>query len=313
VGRLIRVRTPLRLGITTRVERPDSPYAVRVLSVQVDNRTPPPAADSRSPRGPARPAWLRRALIADHLLLRVDGGRFLSLTDPPEWARPLAQARTHDGIFPVLGPGSDDSVMLASPIILYDHVELAPESETTFYDALEVDELLSLRTMTLSEDEKREMRGTDPRTAMLLGEVDSMPADLWDRLHGTVRYLDQMSGGRVDEARAPELPPLETPWWDPGSDASVDPERDTVRIGEFEVGRGDRVILRPGVRMADAYDLFLAGRSATVAAVLFDVDQGTHLAVTVDDDPGSDLKESHGRYLYFAPDEVEPLAPGGAL
>jgi hypothetical protein len=213
----------------------------------------------------------------------------------------------------VLGPGSDDSVMLASPIILYDHVELAPESETTFYDALEVDELLSLRTMTLSEDEKREMRGTDPRTAMLLGEVDSMPADLWDRLHGTVRYLDQMSGGRVDEARAPELPPLETPWWDPGSDASVDPERDTVRIGEFEVGRGDRVILRPGVRMADAYDLFLAGRSATVAAVLFDVDQGTHLAVTVDDDPGSDLKESHGRYLYFAPDEVEPLAPGGAL
>jgi len=119
-----------------------------------------------------------------------------------------------------------------------------------------------------------------------------------------------MSGGRVDESHAPELRPLETPWWDPGSDASVDPEHDTVRIGEVEVGRGTRVILRPGVRRADAYDLFLAGRTATVAAVLFDVDQGTHLAVTVDDDPGSDLKESHGRYLYFAPDEVEPLVSG---
>jgi len=309
-GRLVRVREPLRLGVTTHVERPDSPYAVRVLSVRVDNRTPPPGPDTHTRRGPARPAWLRRALIADHLLLRVDGGRFVSLTDPPEWARPLTEARTHDGLFPVLGPGSDDSVMVASPIILYDHAELAPESETAFFDALEVDELLSLRTMTLSEDEKREMRGTDPRTAALLGEVDGMPADLWDRLHGTVRYLDQMSGGRVDESHAPELRPLETPWWDPGSDASVDPEHDTVRIGEVEVGRGTRVILRPGVRRADAYDLFLAGRTATVAAVLFDVDQGTHLAVTVDDDPGSDLKESHGRYLYFAPDEVEPLVSG---
>ena len=308
LGRLVRVREPLRLGVTTHVERPESPYAVRVLSVRVDNRTPPPGSDTHTRRGPARPAWLRRALIADHLLLRVDGGRFLSLTDPPEWARPLTEARTHDGLFPVLGPGQDDSVMLASPIILYDHAELAPESETAFFDALEVDELLSLRTMTLSEEEKREMRGTDPRTAALLGEVDAMPADLWDRLHGTVRYLDQMSGGRVDESHAPELPPLETPWWDPGSDASVDPERDTVQVGEVEVSRGTRVILRPGVRRADAYDLFLAGRTATVAAVLFDVDQGTHLAVTVDDDPGSDLKESHGRYLYFAPDEVEPLA-----
>jgi hypothetical protein len=307
-GRMVRVRRPLLLGVTMRVERPESPYAVRVLSVCVDNRTRPPGLDTHSRRGPARPAWLRRALVADHLLLRVDGGRFLSLTDPPEWARPLAESRSHEGLFAVLGPATDDSVMIASPIILYDHVALAPESQSTFFDALEVDELLSLRTMTLSEEEKREMRGTDPRAAALLGEVDAMPPELWDRLHGTVRYLDQMSGGPVAPADQGELPPLETPWWDPGSDASVDPEHDIVLIGETPVSRGTRVILRPGVRRADAYDLFLAGRPATVAAVLFDVDQGTHLAVTVDDDPGSDLKDSHGRYLYFAPDEVEPLA-----
>ena len=97
------------------------------------------------------------------------------------------------------------------------------------------------------------------------------------------------------------------PWWDPGSDASVDPENDTVRIGDVDVRRGTRVVLRPGVRRADAYDLFLAGRTATVAAVLHDVDGDEHLAVTVDDDPGADLKAAHGRYLYFAPDEVEPL------
>jgi hypothetical protein len=100
---------------------------------------------------------------------------------------------------------------------------------------------------------------------------------------------------------------LEVPWWDPGSDASVDPEHDSLRIGDADVRRGTRVILRPGVRRADAYDLFLAGRIATVAAVLRDVDGHEHLAVTVDEDPGADLKSAHGRYLYFAPDEVEPL------
>jgi hypothetical protein len=67
-------------------------------------------------------------------------------------------------------------------------------------------------------------------------------------------------------------------------------------------------VLRPGVRRADAYDLFLAGREATVEAVIQDVDGQVHLAVSVDDDPGHELKAAHGRYLYFAPDEVEPLA-----
>ena len=32
-----------------------------------------------------------------------------------------------------------------------------------------------------------------PRAAALLSEVDSMPDDLWERLHGTVRYLDSMT------------------------------------------------------------------------------------------------------------------------
>jgi hypothetical protein len=308
VGRLVRTREALRVGVTTSVERPESPYAVRVLSVTLDNLTPAPDQGTDDRAGADRPRWLRRALVAAHLLLRVDGARFLSRLDPPHWASALAAARRHEGLFPVLGgPEGDASVLLASPIILYDHATLAPESESSFFDALEVDELLSLRTMTLSDDEKREMRGTDPRAAALLGEVDAMPPELWDRLHGTVRHLDRMSGGPPASPERAELPPLETPWWDPGSDASVDPEHDTVRIGDTDVRRGHRVILRPGVRRADAYDLFLAGRTATVAAVLLDVDQGTHLAVTVDDDPGSDLKDAHGRYLYFAPDEVEPL------
>jgi hypothetical protein len=70
--------------------------------------------------------------------------------------------------------------------------------------------------------------------------------------------------------------------------------------------------MRPGSRRADAQDLFLAGREAQVEAVLHDVDGQVHLAVTPVDDPAADLQRSHGRFLYFAPDEVEPLGPRGS-
>jgi hypothetical protein len=280
-----------------------SPYAGTLLTLRVENRTDAPDVPATH-----RPQWLRRALVACHLLMEVEGAAFVSLLDPPQWAKGFVAACENDGEFPVLaGPDDQAGVVLSSPIILYDHAQLAPQSETAFFDALEVDELLSLRTMTLSEEEKREVRGTDPRAAALLDEVDHMPDELWDRLHGTVSYLDSMT------ATGPLAPPPETgaaldvPWWDPGSDGSVDPEHDAVTIAGVPVRRGTRVVLRPGARQADVHDLFLAGHTATVAAVLHDVDGKDHLAVTVDDDPGADLKLAHGRYLYFAPDEVEPF------
>ncbi|MFD0775148.1 hypothetical protein ACFQZ2_14535, partial [Streptomonospora algeriensis] len=74
--------------------------------------------------------------------------------------------------------------------------------------------------------------------------------------------------------------------------------------------KGSRVLLRPGRRRADAQDMFLTGRAATVQGVYFDVDGGVYLAVTLDDDLGADLHRWHGRYLYFDPGEVELLAPG---
>jgi hypothetical protein len=81
------------------------------------------------------------------------------------------------------------------------------------------------------------------------------------------------------------------------------------------------VILRPGSRRADAQDMFLTGRAALVEAVLLDVDDTAYLAVTLVDDPAADLQAAHGRFRYFAPDEVEPCVapadggdtePGGA-
>ena len=87
--------------------------------------------------------------------------------------------------------------MLSSPIILYDHPELAPESPGELYDGTEIDEILTLRTMALSDDEKAEARATDPRAAALLDRVDSMDPQVLARLHGTLRSPAGRRGPRA--------------------------------------------------------------------------------------------------------------------
>jgi hypothetical protein len=210
----------------------------------------------------------------------------------------------------LIGEPTEASVMLSSPIILYDYPAVAPESAGDFCDATEIDEILALRVLTLTDEEKAEARGTDRRAAAIVDRCDDLPPEMWERLHGAVRSLQpspsqpssiQAMGAGADEATEA------LPWWDPGVDGAVDPWTDTTWVGGVQVGKGTSVRLRPS-RRADAHDLFLAGRTATVAGVFKDVDGDEHLAVTLDDDPASEAFEWQRRYLYFHPDEVEVLS-----
>jgi hypothetical protein len=293
VGRTVRRRWPVLGSVKLSAERLEGPYGLVRLRLVLENATAwnDPGAD----RGVA----LRHSLVAAHSLIGIDQGVFLSLLDPPEWAKPAAEACQNLHTWPVLiGDEGRRDAMLSSPIILYDHPTIAPESPGDLFDATEIDEILTLRTMALTEDEKREARATDERAAAIIDRVDTMPPELLERLHGAVRYLKEVEGTEEEE---PEL----VPWWDPGADRTVSPETDGVVVAGVTVARGSRVRLRPGQR-ADAQDMFLAGRLATVEAVFLDVDGNRHLAVTLDEDPAADLQRWHGRFLYFSPDEVEP-------
>jgi hypothetical protein len=295
VGRVVRERRPLDAVLRLHAQVLPGPHVLRVRA-RVENRATPAVV--------SREDALRHALVAAHTVLAVTGGAFLSLLEPPEWARAIAADCENGGVWPVLVDG--DAVVLASPIILYDHPSIAPESPGELHDGLEIDEILSLRTMALTDEEKREARATDPRAAAIIDRVDAMPQEVLDRLHGAIRYLR----GVAAHPRA-EDPAELAPWWDPGSDTSVSPETDSVTVAGVPVARGSRVVLRPRHGRTDAQDMFLDGRTATVAAVLCNVDDEWHLAVTPDDDPeAAELMLAHGRYLYFAPDEVEPLGAG---
>lgn len=279
------------------------PYGVAELTVEVVN-----TSDWDEP-GTDRNTALRRSLIAAHVLLAVTDGEFVPLLDPPEWARPAAAACRAERAWPVM-VGADNSrdMLLLTPIILEDYPSIAPESAGELFDGTENDEILTLRTMALTDEEKAEARATDERARELLDRVDSMPGEMLERLHGVVRYMEGVTGVSKREPDSVEtITTPGAPWWDPGADASVDPDTDSVMINGVAVAKGSQVLLRPGHRRADAQDMFLAGHTATVAAVLLDVDGETHVAVTLDDDPGTDMAIAHGRFRYFAPDELEPL------
>jgi len=305
VGRIVRERWPLSGLLRVGGERLDGPYGIVKLRVRTENATPWGDAGAR------RDEAIRRSLGAAHTMLSVEDGAFVSLLEPPEWARPAAAGCVNLHTWPVLvGEGRRD-LMLSSPIILYDYPAISPESAGDLFDATEIDEILTLRTMVLTDAEKREARATDDRAAAIIDRVDAMPPELLDRLHGTIRYLREATGGTIAVPPLPKPEPERVPWWDPGVDASVSPDTDGVLVGGVAVARGSRVRLRPGARRADAQDMFLVGREARVEAVLFDIDDVAYLAVTLADDPNADLFGAHGRFLYFAPDEVEPLGEEG--
>jgi hypothetical protein len=317
-GRLIRRWEQLDGAIRVRAERVAGPYQALRLRVRVENRSAPQTLMRRRDDG------LRYALIAAHALIAAPGGAFLSLTDPPEWAATEAAACRNIGTWPVLaGPEDCRDLLLSSPVILYDHPEVAPESAGELFDATEIDEILTLRTLALTDDERRQARATDKRAADLIDRLDVLPPEMLERMHGAIRYLSPTApsppaAGAGPAGAAPGAPgdavpswstpgPGSKPWWDPGEDSSVSPETDHVLVGGVRIARGSKVRMRPGSRRADAQDLFLVGREALVEAVLHDVDGHVHVAVSPDRDPLAELQRTHGRFLYFAPDEIEPV------
>ncbi|MBD8869444.1 hypothetical protein IE331_07395 [Nocardioides sp. MJB4] len=286
VGRIVRRRSPLVAQVEIRAE-PDDGYAR--LSVAVANDHPETAAGKEDA--------LRLALISAHMLVSAAGGAgFVSLLEPPAAAAAAAARCRQHRCFPVLAglPGSTD-VVLGSPIILYDHPEIAEESAGALFDSTEIDEILTLRVMTMTDEEKAEARATDPRAAEIVDRCDAMSDDALQQLHGALRSPEP----RLFDTG-------EVPWWDPAADESVRPEVDSVVVDGVRVAKGSLVRVHPS-RRADAQDLFFADRVARVTAVLSDVDGGTHVALVLADDPAADLHEWYGRYLYFAPDEIEPL------
>lgn len=333
-GRIIRRRYPLHATVslhTNLLARDVVRLEIHVANV------------ARSPAN--RDEATQSSLLSTHLVLEAKDAAFVSLLEPPEDLMNEARSCRNHRCWPVLAgvEGSTDALLI-SPIILYDYPAVAPESAGSLFDSTEIDEILTLRVLTLTDAEKAEARATDPAAAAIIDRCESMTPEQLQLLHGALRDPQGVSGWneqteRVDVSEgwavmspspgsdpfAMDVPSFVTPvdgeprvddesmpWWDPGVDASVSPTTDVVMIDGCAISKGSSVRLHPS-RTADAQDLFFDNELATVMAIFADVDGGTHIAVVIDNDPAADLHEWYGRYLYFAPEEIEPLDVGSKV
>ncbi|MEV6228957.1 hypothetical protein AB0L88_13915 [Saccharopolyspora shandongensis] len=186
-GRILRRSEAVAASLSASAEQVgDGAYRLRVRVENLDRGVDEDAS---------RPAALRHSLVATHVLISGRGLEFCSMMDPPGEVSAAVAASRNIHAFPVL-IGDDADLVLSSPILLPDHPEVAPESPGDLHDATEIDEMLSLLTLALTDAEKSEARATDPRAAEILDRVDGMPSEVLARLHGTMRSLRDTTGAR---------------------------------------------------------------------------------------------------------------------
>jgi hydrogenase maturation protease len=160
------------------------------LTVRIKNLTDLENADEHS-----REKALLSSIVSTHTILNARNGEFVSLLDPPDSLRDIAQFCQNTGTYPVLaGVEGSREYILSSPIILYDYPEIAPESAGDLFDGTEIDEILTLRIMTLTDEEKREMRGIDDRARKILERTEMMPEEQLLKMHGALRSLRKHTG-----------------------------------------------------------------------------------------------------------------------
>jgi hypothetical protein len=233
-----------------------------------------------------------RTFASAHTIIWSESGECLSLLDPPPAYANAAAACKNIGCWPVLvGDESkqERDAMLSSPIILYDYPKIAPESAGELFDGTEIDEILTLRVMTMTDEEKAEMRNVDEHARRILERTEQMPPDHLLQMHGTMRDVRKTS--ETEDFFNPKQ------------------RRQTVTIKGVELKAGDRVRVCPK-RRADVFDIAIAGKTAVIEAVEEDVQGEVQLALVLEDDPGRELGMARqpGHRFFYGVEEVEPIA-----
>ncbi|HEY4739394.1 MAG TPA: hypothetical protein VIH76_02230 [Candidatus Acidoferrales bacterium] len=188
VGVLVRKHEPLRGEVElSALQLRDGLFR---LTLRVRNFTP---ADNQSLQ--SRDELLNYSLVSTHAILTTEGGQFNSLLDPPAKLAGETAECQNSGYWPVLvGEEGERDTMLVSPIILYDYPKIAPESAGDLCDGTEIDEILALRILTMTDEEKEEVRNGDDRARRILERTESMPEEQFMKLHGALRSVRPLNG-----------------------------------------------------------------------------------------------------------------------
>ena len=126
--------------------------------------------------------------VSTHTILRTGGGEFVLAHGPAGGACEAREECENVKTWPVLaGDEGDRRTILSSPIILYDYPKIAPESPGDLFDGGEIDQLLTLSILSLTDEEKEEARATDPRAREILDRSEALTEEDLMGLHGVMR------------------------------------------------------------------------------------------------------------------------------
>jgi hydrogenase maturation protease len=237
---------------------------------------------------------LPKVFASTHTILETVNAEFISLLDPPPDCLSFAEACSNNCSWPVLigerGGGRSSDTMLSSPIILYDYPQIAAQSPGELFDGTEIDEILTLRVLTMTDDEKSEMRQLDEKTRKLLERTEALSDHEILALHAQMQDLESSGGGIFEADARPK----------------------NVVVQGVELRVGDLVTIRPKGR-ADVMDIALDGKAAVIESIEQDAEGRHYLALVLDDDPGKDLgfMRQPGHRFFYGPHEVEPLRRAG--
>jgi hydrogenase maturation protease len=256
------------------------------LSVRVANHSPLTQSDLEN-----SDSILQKTFASTHIIFESTNGEFVSLLETPPELKHFADSCKNVGVWPVLVGDEvrrERTTMLASPIILYDYPQIAPESAGDFFDGTEMDEMLTLRVLTMTDNEKREM-DVDDFSRRILERTHALDAEGFLKLHGVMREVKPPSADIFS------------------SEEFFNPSRPvkSVIIEGREMKTGDRVSIRPK-RRADVMDMMLSGKTAIIEALEQDAEGKIHLALVLEDDPGRDMgmARQSGHRFFYGTDEV---------
>jgi hydrogenase maturation protease len=258
--------------------------AATKLTIRILNQSEIPKSDLEN-----QDQVIMRTMASAHTLIWAEGGECISLLDPPGAYVEAARNCKNIGLWPVLVGDQtkhEHDAMLSSPIILYDYPKIAAQSAGDLFDGTEIDEILTLRVMTMTDEEKAEMRNIDEHARRILERTETLPKDHLLQMHGVMRGVRQSNED----------------FFNPKD------RRKTVTVNGVELKTGDRVRIHPKKR-ADVFDIALSGKIAIIEAIEEDVQNEIHLALVLEDDPGRELgmMRQPGHRFFYGADEVEPV------
>lgn len=153
------------------------------LSFKLQNLT-----EKESFKNFSREEILSFSFVSTHTIFEIENGEFISAIEPLETFQKYSQTLENINCFPVLVGERKRNCVLSAPIILYDFPEASENSFDNFFDGLEIDELMIMNILALTDKEKEEIKKTDERTRKMLEKIENASAEDLLKLHAKMSF-----------------------------------------------------------------------------------------------------------------------------